>query len=74
MRFLSRRLPLSGQIPARFSGQIVSDLQARQESVRVKHRLNSNSVKLYDKAFTVVGNVLRAEGTQRRQRLSRLQA
>src|SRR5205814_1023492 len=31
--------------------------------VRVKHRLNANSVKLYDKAFTIVGNVLRAEGT-----------
>jgi hypothetical protein len=63
MRFLGRRLPLSGQIPARFSGQVVSDLQARQEGVRVKHRLNANSVKLYDKAFTSVGNVLRAEGT-----------
>jgi len=63
MRFLGRRLPLSGQIPTRFSGQVVSDLHARQEGVRVKHRLNSNSVKLYDKAFTIVGNVLRAEGT-----------
>jgi hypothetical protein len=63
MRFLGRRLPLSGQIPARFSGQVVSDLHQRQEGIRVKHRLNANSVKLYDKAFTVVGNVLRAEGT-----------
>jgi hypothetical protein len=63
MRFLGRRLPLSGQIPARFTGQVVSDLHARQEGVRVKHRLNANSVKLYDKAFTIVGNVLRAEGT-----------
>jgi hypothetical protein len=63
MRFLGRRLPLSGQIPARFTGQVVSDLQERQEGVRVKHRLNANSVKLYDKAFTIVGNVLRAEGT-----------
>lgn len=63
MRFLGRRLPLSGQIPARFTGQIVSDLQQRQEGIRVKHRLNTNSVKLYDKAFTIVGNVLRAEGT-----------
>jgi hypothetical protein len=63
MRFLGRRLPLSGQIPAPFSGQVVSDLHQRQEGIRVKHRLNANSVKLYDKAFTVVGNVLRAEGT-----------
>jgi hypothetical protein len=63
MRFLGRRLPLSGQIPAPFSGQVVSDLHQRQEGIRVKHRLNANSVKLYDKAFTVVGNVLRAEST-----------
>ena len=63
MRCLGRRLPLSGQIPARFSGQVISDLRQRQEGIRVKHRLNANSVKLYDKAFTVLGNLLRAEGT-----------
>ena len=63
MRFLGRRIPLSGDIPKRFAGEVVSDLHARQEGVRVKHRLNSNSVKLYDTAFTSVGSVLRAEGT-----------
>jgi hypothetical protein len=63
MRFLGRRLPLSGALPTRFSGEVVSDLHARQEGVRIKHRLNSNSVKLYDKAFTELGSVLRAEGT-----------
>jgi len=63
MRFLGRRVPLSGEIPKRFAGEVVSDLHERQEGVRIKHRLNNNSVKLYDKAFTIVGNVLRAEGT-----------
>jgi hypothetical protein len=63
LRFLGRRLPLSGAIPTRFSGEVLSDLRQRQEGVRIKHRLNSNSVKLYDKAFTELGNVLRAEGT-----------
>jgi hypothetical protein len=63
MRFLGRRIPLSGDIPKRFSGEVVSDLHQRQEGVRIKHRLNDNSVKLYDKAFTPVGSVLRAEGT-----------
>src|SRR5438874_12374025 len=63
MRFLGRRLPLSGAIPTRFSGEVVTDLHQRQEGVRIKHRLNSNSVKLYDKAFTELGSVLRAEGT-----------
>jgi len=63
MRFLGRRVPLSGEIPKRFAGEVVSDLHERQEGVRIKHRLNDNSVKLYDKAFTIVGNVLRAEAT-----------
>jgi hypothetical protein len=63
MRFLGRRLPLSGAIPTRFRGEVISDLHQRQEGVRIKHRLNSNSVKLYDKAFTELGSVLRAEGT-----------
>jgi len=63
MRFLGRRIPLSGDLPKRFAGEVVSDLHERQEGVRIKHRLNTNSVKLYDKAFTIVGSVLRAEGT-----------
>jgi len=36
---------------------------AREEGVRIKHRVDGNSVKLYDKAFTAVGSVLRAEAT-----------
>ena len=63
MRFLGRQMPLNGAVPKRFGGQVVSDLRERQEGVRIKHRLNDNSVKLYDKAFTELGNVLRAEGT-----------
>jgi hypothetical protein len=63
MRFLGRRVPLSGEIPKRFTGEVVTDLRARQEGVRIKHRLDANSVKLYDKAFTSVGSVLRAEPT-----------
>jgi hypothetical protein len=63
MRFLGRKLPLSGQLPNHFNGQVVSDLREREEGVRVRHRLNTNSVKLYDKAFTALGSVLRAETT-----------
>jgi len=63
MRFLGKRIPLSGQVPKRFAGEVVSDLRQREEGVRIKHSVNGNSVKLYDKAFTVVGNVLRAEAT-----------
>jgi hypothetical protein len=63
MRFLGRRIPLSGEIPKRFAGEVITDLRERQEGVRIKHRLGANSVKLYDKAFTSVGSVLRAEPT-----------
>jgi hypothetical protein len=63
MRFLGKRIPLSGPVPKRFSGEVVSDVKHREEGVRLKHSLNGNSVKLYDKAFTVVGHVLRAEAT-----------
>jgi hypothetical protein len=63
MRYLGKRIPLSGRVPQGFSGEVVSNLKHRQEGVRVKHSVNGNSLKLYDKAFTVVGSVLRAETT-----------
>jgi hypothetical protein len=63
MRYLGKRIPLSGDVPKRFAGEVVSDLKHRQEGVRIKHSVNGNSLKLYDKAFTVAGSVLRAEAT-----------
>jgi hypothetical protein len=63
MRYLGRRLPADGKIPQNFHGEVVTDLREREEGVRIKHALNGNSVKLYDKAFTPVGSVLRAEAT-----------
>jgi hypothetical protein len=66
MRFLGRNLPLSGKIPRRFTGSLRSDVQERPEGVRIKHSLNGNSVKAYDKAFTFLGNVLRVETTLNR--------
>lgn len=53
MRFLGKRI-----IPA-FKGEIMSDFKDRPEGIRIKHYLGFNSVKLYDKA----GSVLRAETT-----------
>jgi hypothetical protein len=66
MRFLGRKIPLSGKIPRRFAGSLRSDVQERPEGVRIKHSLNGNSVKAYDKAFTLMGNVLRVETTLNR--------
>lgn len=59
MRFLGRRSFLKGQIHPAFKGEVVSDVAARPEGVRVKHRLGGNSVKMYDKQ----GSVLRVETT-----------
>jgi hypothetical protein len=58
MRFLGRKLSASGQVPTRFAGEVVSDVQQRQEGMRIKHSLNGNSLKMYDK-----GSVLRVETT-----------
>lgn len=63
MRYLGRRVRLDGRVPANFVGQVVSTLKHRHEGVRIKHAVNGNSVKLYDKAFTPAGSVLRAETT-----------
>ena len=59
MRFLGRRVPKQGGINAHFTGEVVSDLRQRPEGVRIKHRLNRNSIKMYDKQ----GSVLRVETT-----------
>src|ERR1700724_3440640 len=53
----------NGQLHQNFSGEVVSDFKRRAEGVRVKHSVNGNSVKLYDKAYTPNGCVLRAEAT-----------
>ena len=46
MRFLGRRYN------GRFSGEVVSSFKDRPEGLRVKHQVNGNSVKMYDKAPT----------------------
>jgi len=63
MRFLGRRIPLNGEVPKRFNGEVVSHVQEREQGVRLKHFVNGNSEKLYDKAYTEVGSVLRPECT-----------
>ena len=63
LRFLGRRVPAAGGVPPSFQGAVTTDLQERPEGLRLKHRRNDNSVKLYDKAYTPQGSVLRAEVT-----------
>jgi len=53
---------LQGRVFQPFKGEIVSDFKNRPEGVRVKHRLDENSVKIYDKQ----GSILRVETTVNR--------
>jgi hypothetical protein len=56
LRFLGQPVPASGQVPHRCRHEISSNLKERVEGVRIKHWLNGNSLKMYDK-----GSVLRVE-------------
>jgi hypothetical protein len=58
LRFLGRQLTAAGGVPARFGGEVESDLKEREEGVRLKHWLEGNTLKLDDK-----GSVLRPECT-----------
>jgi hypothetical protein len=64
MRFLGHRVAAHGQVRGDFEGEIVSDLKQRSEGIRVKHTVNANSIKMYDKQ----GSVLRVETTINRTR------
>jgi hypothetical protein len=59
MRFLGRKGPSEHYVPQAFKGEVITTLKRRPEGVRIKHRVNNNSIKLYDKQ----GSVLRVETT-----------
>ena len=59
MRFLGKRVNQNGEIPARFAGEVQSTLKSRSEGTRIKHQLNANWLKMYDKQ----GMILRVETT-----------
>ncbi|MBU1854586.1 MAG: hypothetical protein KKF89_02610 [Nanoarchaeota archaeon] len=59
MRFYDRKTTQNGEIFGQFKGDITSDIKVRQEGARIKHKLNKNSIKAYNKA----GNLLRIETT-----------
>ena len=63
LRFLGRQVPAAGRVPGTIRAAVTSDLKRRPEGVRIKHSVNSNSVKAYDKAYTVDRAVLRVETT-----------
>jgi hypothetical protein len=60
LRFLGRRVTAQGQVPLHLTkAEVCSDMKRRPEGVRMKHSVNRNSVKMYDKH----GSILRVETT-----------
>jgi hypothetical protein len=57
MRFLGNKAVTEQGPHGKFAGEVVSDLKRRVEGTRIKHRLNGNWIKMYDKQ----GSVLRVE-------------
>jgi len=63
MRFMDKKVSRKGLICGSSTHEVVSDLKVRSEGVRIKHRFGKNSIKLYDKAYSELGAVLRPELT-----------
>ena len=60
MRFLGHVVPATtGRVNGRFHDELTTSYRHRPEGVRLKHRVGANSIKVYDKA----GSVLRVETT-----------
>lgn len=59
LRFLDRPVTAAGYPYAQFKGRVTTDLHQWTEGVRVKHWVGHNSVKMYNKA----GSILRIETT-----------
>jgi hypothetical protein len=59
LRFLGRRTPGQGNLYGALAAEVQTSLRERAEGVRLKHFVNLNSIKMYDKQ----GSVLRIETT-----------
>ena len=72
MKFLGHKVTSQGQVSGNFQGEICTDLKRRVEGVRIKHRVDQNSVKMYDKAHTNPCSVLRVEMTMNNEKAFRV--
>lgn len=63
MRFMGKKVSCKGDTTGPHGQEVITDLKVRSQGVRIKHRLGKNSIKLYDKAYTERGAVLRPEVT-----------
>lgn len=62
LRFLGHKTQANGRVHGNHQGEVLSSLKHRPEGLRLKHQVNGNSIKLYDKQ----GSVLRVETTLNR--------
>lgn len=53
LRFLGKRVPEGRNAHPKFTGEVLTDLKDRPEGLRLKHTVNGNSVKMYDKQGSV---------------------
>jgi hypothetical protein len=63
MRYFGKKVNPSGDVPASFNGTLETDLKRRQQGERVQYRMNGNSAKFYDQAYSEWGSVLRGSAT-----------
>lgn len=49
LRFLGRKIPATGNLPPRFEGEVTTRMNRRPEGVCLKHAVDQNSIKMYDK-------------------------
>jgi hypothetical protein len=54
MRFLGRKIPLHGGVRGNFRGEVISDVARRTDRFRIKHRVNRNWIKMYDKQDSIL--------------------
>jgi hypothetical protein len=49
LRFLGRRIAPGGKVPPQFQGEVLTDVKTREVGTRIRHSVNANSIKAYDK-------------------------
>jgi hypothetical protein len=68
LKFLGHKVTAKGEVHGNFQGEVCTDLKRRALGVRVKHRVEQNAVKMYDKAHHLAGSLLRVEMTMNNPR------
>jgi hypothetical protein len=63
LKFLGKKLTSQGEVPDTVQKEVTTSLKRRQPGTRIKHWYGENSLKAYDKAYSMVGSTLRAEMT-----------